>query len=233
MRKAMVCALALAALVGCKKSDGNVIQPGGTGGVYPGTGGVAPGTGGVAPGTGGVTPGTGGVTPGTGGVGGGGGTAGMGGGAPVAGCSAADTTAAPAALHMAAHDVLASATTCAFSSCHAGGNPRAHLNLLNVADIRTAMVGVASCEAPNLPLVDGSGGDAALNHSYLWLKLTAPVMLDASLTGDPAWGMNLTCNQNAGQPYGIRMPNSGTAMLWEEARLAAVRNWICAGAPGP
>jgi hypothetical protein len=161
------------------------------------------------------------------------GGAGTGGGTGL--CAMADKTATPSALHTAAHDVLAVASPCGFSSCHAGSQARAMLKLLDATDLKATLVGKPSCEAPMLPLVDGSGGDAALSHSYLWLKLTAPVDLSAVLTGSAAWGMaTASCGQDQPtQTYGVRMPKTGTDMMLDAPRLDAIRNWICAGAPGP
>jgi hypothetical protein len=217
MWKAIGLALVVA-LVGCKKggsgAGGTIIATGGTG-LPTGTGGVVPGTGGTVGGTGGT------------------GTAGSGSVAS-AGCAAADMTMTPSALHAGALNVLASPATCAIStSCHKGTSARANLNLLGVTDLRAVLVGKPACEAPNLALIDGSGGDLALARSYLWLKLTGPVDLSAALTGDPSWGTNPACGQQPGQPYGLRMPMTGTAMLLEDPRLVAVRDWICGGAPGP
>jgi hypothetical protein len=163
-----------------------------------------------------------------------GGGAGAGGGAGTGtACSAMATSAPPAMLHMAAHDVLGVASPCGFSSCHMGSNARAHLDLLDAANLKTALVGKPACEAPNLPLVDGSGGDAALAKSYLWIKLTGAVDVSAAIVANPAWGTpGADCGQ-MGQPNGVRMPLTNTDMLLDEPRLSAIRNWICAGAPGP
>lgn len=124
---------------------------------------------------------------------------------------------------------------CAFSSCHDATQKKAGLNLdVGLTDLKTALVGKASCEAPTIPLVDGSGGDAALAKSWLWLKLTAPIDASTNLTADPAYGAgNLPCSQDPGAPWGVRMPKSGGADGLSQMRLDPVKAWICAGAPGP
>jgi hypothetical protein len=160
------------------------------------------------------------------------GAAGMGGGGEFAGCEVADMSAAPSALHAAAAAVLTVASPCGFGSCHAGQG-KAGLVLLNATDLRMTMVGKASCQVPAIPLVDAAGGNAGLANSWLWLKLTAPADASGVMTGDAAWGAGVNCGQSGGQMYGLRMPWSNTDTPLEDARLAAVRNWICAGAPGP
>jgi hypothetical protein len=58
-------------------------------------------------------------------------------------------------------------------------------------------------------------------------------MLNSSneLTPDPAWGMAANCGQNVGS-FGGRMPMTfGPGMMWSDA--PKIRDWICAGAPGP
>ncbi|MFI5306641.1 MAG: hypothetical protein ACHQ53_04765 [Polyangiales bacterium] len=223
MRTVMLVVLVLVALTACKKSGGGMVI-GGAGGTSAGSGGTSAGSGGAVVGTGGTSMASGGS-----------GAAGQGGGGQtVAGCSAAMTTAAPSALHMAAHDVLAAATPCGFSSCHMGSNARAHLDLLDAANLKTALVGKPACEAPNLSIIDGSGGDAALAKSYMWIKLTGAVDLSAQIVGNMAWGTPGDCGQmGPTQPYGDRMPLTNTDMLLDDTRLGAIRNWICAGAPGP
>jgi hypothetical protein len=173
---------------------------------------------------------------GVGGSGGGGacmatgGAAGGGAAAQVPGCCAANTSAPPAMLFTAVHDVLSASTPCGFSSCHMGSNARAHLDLVGAPDLHAALVGKPACEAPNLSIVDGSGGDVGLSKSYMWIKLTGPVDLGAALIPDASWGTAGACGQS-GQMYGLRMPLTNTDMLLDDTRLAAIRNWICAGAP--
>ena len=209
---------ALGVLVGCAKGDDDDTN-GGTGGV-PGSGGIL-GTGGDV------------------GVGGSGGAAaGSGGGAAGATatgeCAMADMTMTPAALHAAAAALIAADKPCAFSGCHGGSVPAGMLQLAGSTDLHAALAGKPSCEAPNLPLVDPSGGDAALNNSWLWIKLTAPADDTAGLTTPQAtWGTPGTCGQMPGMMYGVRMPWGSGGTPNSEARLTPIRNWICAGAPGP
>jgi len=225
MGKVVGLAIALLALAGCKSDGGddNTAGVGGAGGMLGGAG-VSGGAGasGAAAGAGGA-----------GGTGmAGAGAAGMGGGNTFAGCAVADTSAAPSALHAAAAAVLTMASPCGFGSCHAGQG-KAGLILLSATDLRMTLVDKASCQAPTIPLVDDAGGDAGLVHSWLWLKLTAPADTSGVVTGDAAWGAGVNCGQTGGQMFGLRMPWTNTDMPLEEARLAAIRNWICAGAPGP
>ncbi len=147
----------------------------------------------------------------------------------VPGCEIADMSSAT--LHADAAAILATETPCGFSSCHTG-NGKAGLILHEVADLNAQMVGVTSCEAPNLPLVDGQGGDAGLNNSWLWLKLTAEAVPGGMLTPDATWGEPGNCGQDVGS-YGGRMPLAGSPDVPGEERLGPIRNWICAGAPGP
>jgi hypothetical protein len=213
-------------LLGCKEDPATPVGGAGMGGApvagASGAGGVsASGAGGAAAGGGGT------------------GMAGMGGGSgAIPGCSAA-MPGMPSALHAAAVEALAAmppTSSCGGStSCHQGAG-KAMLSLLNVTDLRMALVGKMSCEAPMLPLVDGSMGDAALNNSWLWIKLTAPTDSSGNLVANPAWGpVGMTgCGQMPPSGYGLRMPwgFSGTTYL-SDANMAKVRNWICAGAPGP
>jgi hypothetical protein len=211
------------ALLGCTEDPATngtagMAAPAGAGGA----GGVA------AAGTGGA---------GAGGGAGGTGMAGMGAGGAIPGCSAA-MPGMPSALHAAAVEALAAmppTSSCGGStSCHQGAG-KAMLSLLNVTDLRMALVDKMSCEAPMIPLVSGSMGDAALNNSWLWIKLTAPTDSSGNLVSNPAWGaVGSGCGQTPPSGYGLRMPwgFSGTTYL-SDANMAKVRNWICAGAPGP
>jgi hypothetical protein len=183
----------------------------------------------------------------TGGAGAGGGAAGGGAGMGMAGggpppvgvkpgCSAAAVGMAPAALHQGALDAIAATmgpkASCATStSCHK--NAKAMLMLAGVTNLNMTMVGKASCEAPNVPLVDARGGDAALANSWLWIKLVAPDT-GGGIALNPAWGTPGPCGIMMPGTAGSRMPMGqfGDAYVGDE-QLAAIRNWICAGAPGP
>jgi len=143
------------------------------------------------------------------------------------------------ALHAAALAALVPASKrshgpCASSGCHDADAHRAKLVLdHHVDDLRAALVHHEACEV-HLPLVDGEGGAHALEHSWLWQKLTAHVEHDGALEANPDWGVNAICGQRMGDPYGARMPLAahGESHL-SESKLDAVRRWICAGAPGP
>ncbi|MGD8859899.1 MAG: hypothetical protein PVI30_07795 [Myxococcales bacterium] len=252
MRNLACIALALGLLCGCSDDDSSSSNTAGSGGTgVTGAGGAtatgaggatATGAGGAtATGAGGATAtGAGGATA-TGGAGmmatGGAGTMATGaggaggGGLDAPGCESADTSAAPADLHAAALAVLTPETPCAFASCHVGPNGKAGLVLEGATDLSTLLVDVTSCEAPNLPLVDSAGGDAGLENSWLWLKMTAPIDATGELMADPAWGTPGNCGQPVGS-HGLRMPYGSTS-LTSEGNLGPVRNWICAGAPGP
>jgi hypothetical protein len=153
-------------------------------------------------------------------------------------CAGATTTGGPA-LHAAVVALLTQPSSptamngpCAFSSCHAANVKKANLILDTVTmDLKAALVDKPSCEAPTYKLVDSSGGDAALQKSWLWQKLTAPDDTSGLITTKPEWGMPGSCGQ-MGVNFGVRMPY-GSPDLWAPEKLATIRNWICAGAPGP
>ena len=144
-------------------------------------------------------------------------------------CSGLDM-ASGAALHQAALEVLTPMTPCGFSSCHSGRG-KAGLSLAGSMDLRALLVGKAACEAPALSLVDGSGGEAALQKSWLWIKLTSPADAQGALPTNASWGASVSCGQTPDQPYGSLMPLESERL--DEARLSSIRKWICAGAPGP
>jgi len=154
----------------------------------------------------------------------------------VPGCAAADSTMPGPALHAAAAAFLAGMGTCGFASCHGQEGKRAMLTLSGATDLKTLLVGHASCESL-LPLVQAGGGDMALQGSWLWIKLVGAVDGEGSLVPQGTWGTGgKACGQRGTAPFGKRMPESDVrkvAELAADSRLAAVRNWICAGAPGP
>ena len=168
---------------------------------------------------------------------GGAGAAGTSGGtAPVAGCEAADATVTGSAAHAGALAVLNQMVPCGVSLCH-GGMGQAKLVLFGATDLKASLVSKPACEAPALLLVDPQGGDAALANSWLWQKLTAPAMMTDALIVQPAWGTAAVCPTNGllggmTSGFGDRMPY-GSLNTLDEASLAKIRNWICAGAPGP
>jgi hypothetical protein len=227
--------LAVTAGFGCGRDDGTtvattpppVMQPVGAGATAAGTGATS-GTAGKA-GAGGSA---------AGGAGSGGGTAGSTAGAAApntTGCGPA-TSASPADLHAAAAAVLLPTATnrCAFSSCHNEASSKAGLALENkMLDLRVTLVGKTACESPNLVLIADGGSDAALAKSWLWLKLTAPAdAATGAITPNTAWGTSGSCGQlSASAGYGMRMP-LGTPDGLSADKLAAVRDWICGGAPG-
>lgn len=168
-----------------------------------------------------------------------GGAAGGGGSTSAPLTCAGAKTGTPAELHAAAAAALlptAANKGCAFSSCHDMSAKKAGLTLLEMPnDLKMQLVGKAACEVPSYQLVDTSGGDMALAKSWLWQKLTAPASSDGRLTPKSEWGTPvLSCGQGAEQGFGLRMPWSGLAdLLTPASKLEAVRDWICAGAPGP
>jgi hypothetical protein len=249
----VMCVIAvLGSLAGCAKDDGDddAMNAGtggatagaggstmvaGSGGVIAGAGGAAAGAGGSVAGTGGAAAGAGGSVAGAGGMmagTGGAGMAGMGGGAMD--CSTADMTATPAALHAAAAEVLTAQSPCGFSGCHVGTTPAAMLTLMGSTDLHMTLVDKVPCEAPNMKLVDGSGGDAALMNSWVWIKLTAMASDTTGIMEQASFGTPGVCGQMSGQKYGVRMPaTTPAAETLSQERLTKIRNWICAGAPGP
>jgi hypothetical protein len=228
-------------LAGCAKSDDDDTGANtGTGGAL-GTGGVMAGTGGVMAGTGGVMAGTGGVM-GTGGSTGASGMGGMGSGGmgaamtPVPGCEAADPMITGSMAHADALSVLTPMVPCAVGACHAGAG-QAKLVLMGVTDLHMAIVDKPACEAPTLKIVDSQGGDAALANSWLWQKMTAPIMpgMD-TLVVQASWGTAASCPStffpSGTMGFGDRMPYGAMNTL-DAPALAKIRNWICSGAPGP
>jgi hypothetical protein len=143
----------------------------------------------------------------------------------------------PAELHAAAALALLPTATnkgCAFTSCHDMSSKKAGLSLLETPnDLRAQLVGKVACEVPAYQLVDATGGDMALAKSWLWQKFVAPAGSDGQLVPKPEWGTPVTtCGQEMG--FGLRMPRSQSAdLLTPQSKLEAVRDWICAGAPGP
>ena len=143
----------------------------------------------------------------------------------------------PAELHAAAALALLPTATnkgCAFSSCHDMSSKKAGLTLLEMPnDLRMQLVGKVACEVPTYQLIDTTGGDAALAKSWLWQKFVAPAGSDGQLTPKPEWGTAVpSCGQEMG--FGLRMPRSQSAdLLTPPSKLEAIRDWICAGAPGP
>jgi hypothetical protein len=145
-------------------------------------------------------------------------------------CEGAATASSPAELHAAALDVLAAPAPCGFGSCHSA-QAKGNLALLGVVDLRATLVDKPACEAPRLSLVPSGGGEAALSRSWLWLKLQPRGVGDDALPSVPAYGMAGACGQSGAEPHGRTMPLGSPAL--SEAKLTAVRAWICAGAPGP
>lgn len=233
--RASLCALfAALALYGCASDDTDSM--GGAGGAAGATGGVGGATGGAggttggASGAAGMTGGMGGG--GAGGIGGGGagGMAGAGGGMSgdeVPGCDVA-VPGEPAALHEAA--AMAIDGGCGFPSCHDGDRgKRANLGIPMGSDLNMLLVDKASCEVPTMPLVKSGGGDEALANSWIWQKVAAPDDASFNLIAKPEWGTPSETCGNLG--FGTRMPMGGLDL--SETRVAAIRNWICAGAAGP
>lgn len=145
-------------------------------------------------------------------------------------CGELDGSEDASALHRAALEVLSPMSPCGFSSCHAN-KAKGGLTLLDATDLRALLVDQPACEAPALSLVDGRGGDEALAQSFLWLKMTAKADDEGALLPDDRYGEPGSCGQRPDQPFGLLMPLGSEAL--EEARLAPIREWICAGAPGP
>jgi hypothetical protein len=138
------------------------------------------------------------------------------------------------ALHANALMALsAMGASCGLStSCHQGMRGKANLTLLGQTDLKTLLVGKASCEVPTIPLVDPAGNAAGLSHSWLWIKLMNPVDSQGTLMADPSWGMPGNCGQTTVGTFGERMPRGiPSGMTWNDVNK--VRDWICAGAPGP
>jgi hypothetical protein len=147
-------------------------------------------------------------------------------------CAMANVSIGNAALHANAAMALQSTTCSGSTSCHQGSG-KAKLVLKDMPNMRAALVDKMSCEAPNIPLVDSSGNAKALMNSWLWIKLTGPLSGSGDVMGNAAvFGTPGNCDQASTGTYGIRMPfGFGATMTWGDANK--VRDWICAGAPGP
>lgn len=89
-----------------------------------------------------------------------------------------------------------------------------------------------SCET-TMPLVDLGGGDAALNNSWLYWKVAGFTQGDGgTLAPFPGWTTTgHDCGQDTLGPFGSLMPLGVESPVGPV--VEAVRNWICAGAPGP
>jgi hypothetical protein len=140
------------------------------------------------------------------------------------------------AAHAGALSVLNQMLPCGIGMCHAGTG-QAGLALVGTTDLKALLVGKPACEAPTLLLVDPQGGDAALANSWLWQKLTAPAMSTDMLIAQPAWGTAAACptmgfGKTMTDGFGDRMPYGSLDTLKPDP-LAKIRDWICAGAPGP
>jgi hypothetical protein len=127
---------------------------------------------------------------------------------------------------------LGSMVPCAFGSCHNDGEKSAGLSLTFGLDLSSLGMR-SSCEAPNLTLIELGGGDASLRKSWLYLKLVAPIDGSAHLIPDVTWGSPKVCGQMREASYGVRMPLSSGADGIGEAKLAMIKEWICAGALSP
>jgi hypothetical protein len=223
---ALFSCLVLVAAIGCSEDPMTASPIGGAGSPAAGGSAAVPAAGSGAAGTGMA-----------GGGAAGGGAAGMaagGGGLTCAGASMA----APSALHMAAAMAILPVMNqgpCAFGSCHDANSKKAGLVLTATPlDLKMQIVGKPSCEVPNMMVVDASGGDAGLAKSWLWQKLAAPADSSGGITAKPEWGTAAaSCSQDPGQAFGARMPRSGTDEQLSMQKLSALRDWICAGAPGP
>ena len=170
---------------------------------------------------------------GAGGPGGSGGAAGAG-PALTGECAGANVAIGGPMLHANALAALsAMASSCgASTSCHQGMHGKAMLTLLGQTDLKTLLVGKMSCEVPTIPLVDAAGNAAGLSHSWLWIKLTHPSSSSMELVPDPTWGMAGNCGQQTPGSFGFHMPwGLPASSMWPD--LNKVRDWICAGAPGP
>jgi hypothetical protein len=124
--------------------------------------------------------------------------------------------------------VGAQPTSCSISTCHGAATAEAGLELKSGVNLSELLVGVKSCEAPNLNLVEPGEPD----KSWLYIKLTAETESNGDLVPDPAWGEpSADCDDAAG--FGKRMPRVAPYQKLEAAQLEQVRSWILAGAPGP
>lgn len=186
------------------------------------------------------------LSPSLGDSGGGGAAAGGTNGAAGAGavdplrCEPPNVALTSATLHQAAYEVLGKrgrspsgvVGACAFSGCHEQQRAAAMLVLQDIGNL-SSLVGRPSCQAPAMALVAAGGGDVALQRSWIWQKLTAPLNAMEGLAPQSAWGTAVSCGgPSPGNPFGGRMPARSASVL-PETQLGPIRRWICAGAPGP
>ncbi len=139
-------------------------------------------------------------------------------------------------------------TSCTFSgACHGGDREgQAQLNFaaaLDSGDFRTALEGPA-CEYRALPLLTPGDPD----RSWLFIKVAG--MADPSgllqFEPDPSWDPGIEPDEMGQFPssqcplvvdgaisFGEVMPQSGGTARLDDERMAILRAWIEAGAPGP
>jgi hypothetical protein len=118
--------------------------------------------------------------------------------------------------------------SCAFvSSCHGGTGPgKANLNFKEGADLIETLVNVPACENDSMMRV--KPGDP--EHSWIWIKLTAEADPNTGMISPGGTPSKCT---GVSTGFGTRMPQvSGFAKLSDD-KLAIVKAWIEAGAPGP
>jgi len=108
------------------------------------------------------------------------------------------------------------ATSCSISSCHGTDTAEAGLELTQGVNLHELLVGVPSCEAPSLNLVEAGDPD----KSWLYLKVTGKA---ATKSCTPTGGNQCLTDT---------MPQGGTVTL-TQAEQDALRKWIQDGATAP
>lgn len=117
--------------------------------------------------------------------------------------------------------------SCSIASCH-GEAGVANLDFTSKENLRELLVGVPSCEAPGMNLVEPGNPE----RSWLWIKLTGKMSnpSNGDLEADPSWGEpGKGCGATG---FGKRMPRVSPYTL-PQKQLDEIRSWIEAGAPGP
>jgi len=155
-----------------------------------------------------------------------------GGGAPAASCAEADTSGDT-------YEAMQVMLTSRCGVCHRESQAPSSAGLqltgpmsMDRAEDLLSLVVRSACEI-DMPVVDQSGGDAGLANSWLYWKVAGPAGTGAMIEARPEWmaGSESCVGLDTPGTFGLLMPLGATEPV--ESVLTAVRNWICAGAPGP
>lgn len=157
------------------------------------------------------------------------------------GCTGDDE--APRNTHyVAAETALKQSCGSSLNVCHGLGGGLAGFDIgaaIASGDMRSAMVGQPACEYNLMNRVEPGMPD----ESWMMVKITGHIVSEADanppataygdliFTPDPSWNESMKCNSSI-RGFGQRMPQVAPFEI-EAEPLAAIRNWIEMGAPGP